>query len=190
MNTARFFLWATALSGLALLAGCIPSLNPVYNREDVVYEPAVVGEWAQADAKATWEFFRGDEGAYRLIYTDEKGQRGEFVAVMAEIEGTRFLDLYPEEAESDASAFYKFHVIPIHTIYRVKSTGPKLVLSVIDYKWLEKLLEENPGAVANASFNGRRMLTGPTAEVRAFVLDHKESFTGDVTLERVAKNVN
>jgi hypothetical protein len=186
MNATRFFLRATALVGLALLAGCVPSLNPAYNREDVVYDPSVEGVWAQADSKATWEFHSGGGDAYLLMYTDEKGQTGRFIAHLADIEGTLFLDLYPEEAPSDASGFYRFHLVPIHTIYRVKAVEPKLVLSVIDYQWLDKFLTENPAAVTSATFNGRRLLTGPTDEVRTFVLQHKDAFSGDVALERRA----
>lgn len=173
-----------ALVALTLLAGCIPSLNPMYTDQQLIFDTNVLGVWVQSNSQNQWEFTKRDATSYRLVYTDQDGQQGRFIARLADVDGTRFLDLFPEETEFDASGFYKFHLVPIHTIYLVKQTEPQLELAAIDYKWLDKYLTDHPDAVQFATFNGRKMLTAPTSDVQAFVLKHKEMFSGDFNLVR------
>ena len=116
-HKARGF-WMLAV--LTLIAGCIPSLNPVYTDETLTFEPALLGVWKQPAAKARWDFAKLDDKTYRLSYTDENGQQGRFLGRLAKLDSELFLDLYPEEVKMDGNGFYKFHLVPIHTIYRVK----------------------------------------------------------------------
>lgn len=173
-----------------LLAGCLPSLNPVYTDSDLVFDPALVGVWKQPKSSATWAFSKRDDKSYDLAYTDEKGRTGRFIARMAKLDGTLFLDLYPAEFQADESALYKFHLVPIHTVYLVRRTTPRVDLAAIDYDWLEKLLAEHPDAIAHATFDGRKLITASTTELQAFVLQHKEAFRGDFSLERQLENKN
>jgi hypothetical protein len=179
-----------ALVALTIFAGCVPSLNPVYTDEQLVFDPNVLGQWVQANSQNKWEFVQGDGKSYRLLYTDEEGRQGRFVAHVAEVDGTRFLDLFPEETNYEESGFYKFHLVPIHTIYLVKASGPNLKLAAIDYKWFDQYLTDHPGAIQFATFNDRKMITASTSEVQAFVLQHKAMFTGDFDLVRQDNNVN
>jgi hypothetical protein len=180
--------WALAI--LMALPGCVPSLNPVYRDEDLVFDPAFIGVWTQSKSENKWEFSRRDDKSYRLVYTDKGGQQGRFIARLAELQGTRFLDLFPEPTEADTSAFYKFHLVPIHTIYLVRGTGRRLDLAAIDYKWLDQFLTEHPNAIEYATFSGRKLITAPTQDVQAFVLGHKDSFTANFDLERQKAAVN
>lgn len=178
------------LIALTLLVGCVPSLNPVATEDQWIFDPGVVGVWVQPKAGDRWEFTKRDDTSYRLLYTDKDGQQGRFIAHLADVDGTQFLDLFPEEQNLDASGFYKFHLVPIHTIYLVKQTSPHLELAVMDYKWFNQYLIDHPDAVKSAKFNNRKMLTGPTAEVQKFVLENKAMFNGDVVLERQSDAIN
>ncbi len=191
MNT-RFLQWTILLSAAALLIGCVPSLNPVYTQQDLIFDPEVVGVWTQGKEKekSIWNFTSIDDKKYRLVYTDVDGKQGVFVAHLAEIDGLRFLDLYPENIESDTSGFYKFHLVPIHTIYLVKNAGPSLELAAIDYRWLDKLLTDNPETIQFATFQNRKLITAPTKDVQEFVLRHKDKFTADFQLERTSEKLN
>jgi hypothetical protein len=179
-----------ALAALTLLAGCVPSLNPVYLDDQLVFDANVLGVWEQPKSQNTWEFTKRDEKSYGLLYTEKDGRQGRFIARLAEVDGTRFLDLFPEETASDTSSFYKFHLVPIHTIYLVKRMEPNLELAAIDYRWLDKYLTDHPGAIQFATFNGRKMITAPTEDVQAFVLEHKEMFKGEFNLERQTGSIN
>ena len=107
---------------LAAVAGCIPSLNPAYKEENLIFNAQFIGVWTQPNSKAKWKFAKRDEKSYTLSYQDEEGQQGRFVAHLAKIEGTLFLDLFPEDANGAANGFYKLHLVPIHTIYLVRET--------------------------------------------------------------------
>jgi hypothetical protein len=174
---------------LVILTGCLPSLNPAFDAENSVFDPAVMGTWTQAGSQARWEFSRRDDRSYGLVYTDNDGQQGRFVARLVKLQDSLFLDLFPEEIEGQASAFYKFHLVPIHTIYRVQAIEPRLTLSAIDYKWLEKFLAEHPDAIQYATFNGRKLISAPTEDVQEFLREHKETFTGNFHLERKSEDV-
>jgi hypothetical protein len=174
------------LFALALLAGCIPSLNPVYREEDLVTEPRVVGVWMQKGEKARWIFQNRDAKSYSLVYLDNEGRENRFIVHLARIEGELFLDMFPEPLDGKANSFYTFHHVPIHSIYRVHRIEPTLELGAIDFQWLEDELSKNPTAIESRTFNGRRLITAPTDDVRAFAVKHKDRFTARVELTQVA----
>ncbi len=173
-----------SLFGWTLLAGCVPSLNAVYTEENLVFDPAMIGTWTQEGSPARWEFSKSEGKSYRLLYTDERGQQGRFIGHLAQIEGERFLDLYPEDPQMEAAGFYKFHLVPIHTIYRVRGTQSTLNLAAIDFKWLDEYLTSHPQEIESATFSGRKLITAPTAAVQKFVLAHKDRFTSEFPLQK------
>jgi hypothetical protein len=76
--------------------------------------------------------------------------------------------------------------VPIHTIYLIEGTSPALQLVSLDLKWLNEYLTEHPDALPHATVNGQQLLTAPTAELQAFLLKHRDKFTGRFQLERKA----
>lgn len=169
---------------MAAFVGCIPSLNPAYKDENLVFRSQFVGVWSQPNSKAKWDFAKRDDKSYTLSYQDDEGRQGRFIAHLTNIEGNLFLDLFPEETNEAANGFYKFHMIPIHSIYRVRETGTELKLTAIDYSWLDKYLGEHGDEIATATFGGRKMITAKTEDVQKFLLKHKEEFRGDFDLIR------
>ena len=93
------------LIGLMVLSGCVPSLHSIYSEQDLIFKPHVVGVWQQPGSTATWDLQRRDATSYRLIYTDRDGHTASFVAHLADVEGTLFLDLFPEPMEEDMLDF-------------------------------------------------------------------------------------
>ena len=175
------------LIALTLLVGCVPSLNPVATEDQWIFDPGVVGVWVQPKAGDRWEFTKRDDTSYRLLYTDKDGQQGRFIAHLADVDGTRFLDLFPEEQNLDASGFYKFHLVPIHTTYMVQETTPNLKLAGFDMGWLNEYLSANPDAIQNTTFDSQHLVTAPTVDLQAFLLEHRDHFTVVFELERIEK---
>jgi hypothetical protein len=179
---ARFVAWSCI--GVLVVTGCIPSLNPIYQSENIVFDPSVIGIWKQPGSKETWQFSKRDDKSYNLVYTNEEGEQGRFIAHLADIQGIRFLDLFPDVGQQDATSFYKLHLVPIHTIYLVRRTQPNLELAATEYSWLDDYLTEQPSAIEHSSFNGRRFITAPTRQVQTFVISHLDAFTAPFQLER------
>jgi hypothetical protein len=181
---AKFFAWSCI--GVLVVAGCIPSLNPIYLSENLVFDPSVIGVWKQPGSKETWQFSKRDGKSYHLVYTNEAGEQGRFIAHLADIQGNRFLDLYPDVGQQDATDFYKFHLVPIHTIYLVRRTEPNLELAATNYPWLDDYLTDHPSAIEHSTFNGRKFITAPTEQLQPFVVANVSAFTALVQLERVS----
>lgn len=172
--------------GLLLFSGCVPSLNAIYTEQDLVFDRSVVGVWSQHNSPETWEFRQADAKSYRLTYTDRQGHSGNFVAHLAEVEGLRFLDLFPEQLENATPGFYRIHHVPIHTIYLVKATGDKVVLAAMDGAWLGTYLTEHTTEVPSVSIGSSRMLTASTQRLQRFLVDNKDRFSHEVELTRQA----
>lgn len=170
---------------LTLVAGCVPTLNPAFTQKDLIHDPSLVGTWSAPNSAEMWKFEYLGNQQYRLTYTNKEGETGRFLAHLADVKGVRFLDLFPEETDNGKVAFYKFHLVPIHTVYRLKTTDQGLRLAGIDYAWLDRHLKSHPDAIQHGKFHGRRLITASTEELQAFLVEHQERFTADFRLERV-----
>jgi len=70
------------------------------------------------------------------------------------------------------------------TINRTANTEREL--AAIDYKWLEGELSKQPAIIRSSTFNGRKLITAPMEDVRAFVVKNKQSFTAPFELQQAA----
>jgi hypothetical protein len=177
-----------------ILAGCIPSLQPLYTEKDLIFDPSLVGAWS--DSKETWLYEKDGEKAYRLTYTDADGKKGEFQAHLLKLGDWKFLDLYPDEAglkSDNRNDFYNFHYVPVHTFFKISQISPVLQMSVLKGEWLEELLKADPKAIRHEEVKDRVVLTASTKELQAFVLQHArtEAAWGDPSdLRRVEAKPN
>lgn len=171
-----------------LLAGCVPTLHPIYTTDDVIFDPALLGLWRDTEFPGeTWVFTSAGSDAYRLVFTESDGKKGAFVVYLARIGGARFLDLYPEEPELAANSLYKDHLVPAHTFLLVEGLGSELRLRVPEAEWLSEYLEEYPDALAHEVVSGGLVITASTEELQRFVLAHletEEAFGHLAVLER------
>ena len=165
-----------ALGGL--LSGCLPtSVYPLYQVEDLVQEPALLGTWKASDGdnKDQWTFSPGEGKSYKLeIGTDD--QRMSCVAHLFKLGDERFLDVYPEEkafGEKLQSNPYNLNIIPGHLFFWVRGTDPALKMSSMGLDWLKELFKQKPKAAAHLLLpDDRVILTGETAALQNFIKDH------------------
>ena len=183
-----------------ILGGCVPviSLHPLYTEKDVVVDKKLYGTWVH-DAnspKTTWEFksIVEPKNAYKLIYTDEDGQKGSFVAHMVKLQNSLFLDIFPSELPWEPEdpnkmdwPYNTLFLIPAHTFVKIDSIESQLKLRLTLESDMKDLLKENPNAVKHTSVGDRLVITGSTKELQEFVLkyvDDENLFTDQVTLSR------
>ena len=196
MKVKKFLFYLLA----ALLGGCVPvmSLHSLYTEKNVVFEEKLLGTWVDDpnSPEAIWEFKRFDEpkNAYKLIFSDDKGQKGSFVAHLVKLRNKLFLDVYPDELPWEPDdpnkvkwLFNSFFLIPAHTFIKIDSIEPQLKMRLINDGKMEELLKEDPNAVKHTSIEGRVVLTASTKELQAFVLEYADDnrvFTNEVVLNR------
>lgn len=178
-----------AMTAAVLMSGCVPALHPLYTEQDLIFDAALIGVWQEVDAEGeTWDFARTTDDSYRLVYTDEEGRQGAFQARLLRIEGTTFLDLYPEEPALAANDFYAMHLLRAHSFLLVDSIEPELRIRAMDPAWLEEYLEQAPGAIAHEVLEGGIVLTASTRDLQRFVLEHLETdgaFSDASTMHRL-----
>jgi hypothetical protein len=189
MNTAKLTIKIAAGLILTLLTGCVvTSVYPFYTPKDVVFDPALVGNWVDAGAtnetKETWQFKPGDGQAYRFTLVDAD-KKTEYDAHLFKLKGQLFLDCLPRERHDD--------FVPPHYLLKVNRLQPNLEMQILDYKWLTDLVEKNPKAIrhlvvskpSGESGEGTLVLTADTAELQKFLLTHlktKEAFGADALI--------
>ena len=181
------------------LGGCVPviSLHPLFSDADTAFEKKLLGTWVDDSNNPTkWEFSEISEpkNTYKLIFTDEEGKKGSFVARLVKLQDKLFMDVYPSEMPSDVNdpaktawPYNAFFLIPAHTFLKIDSIEPTLKMALTLESEMKDLLTEEPEAVKHTFVGDRLVLTASTKELRAFVLKYandKRLFTGDVTLMR------
>lgn len=188
----RAFTLLAASAGL-LLAGClVTSVCPYYTTKDLVFEPALVGDWLEVDDNSnnTWKFQKSEPQAYRLILVES--QKATVMNVHAfKLQDQLFLDL--------ASIDTDVRVIPPHYLLEVVGFTPTLKLAQLDNDWLKSYLAKHPHPVAHhlvqSSDNPddlRVVLTASTSDLQKFVLEHlktKDAWTSAVELKREAVSI-
>jgi len=183
-----------------IVGGCVPviSLHPLYTEKDVVLDKKLYGTWVDDsnDSKAIWEFKKIDEpkNTYNLIFSDEDGKKGSFVAHMVKLQDKLFLDIFPSELPWEPEdpnmmdwPYNSLFLIPAHTFMKIDSIEPQLKLRLTLESEMKELLKENPSVVEHTFVGDRLVLTGSTKELQAFVLKHSDDervFTDQVTLSR------
>lgn len=196
MNTRKILFYVLA----GLMGGCVPviSLHPLYTKENVVFDKKLVGTWVDDanEPEIIWQFTSVDESnkAYNLVFTDDDGLKGSFVVNLVKLRDNMFLDIYPSEAPWELDdpnesqwPYNSLFMIPAHTFVKIDSLSPKIKMRLMLDNQLEKLLDENPGAIAHVMVEDRPVLTASTKELQAFVLKYADTdklFTDEIVLER------
>ena len=97
---------------LVVLLGCclVPSIHPLYTDEDLVFEEELLGKWS--DGNDIWEFKKAEGKAYKMRFFN--GKEGQFEAHLVELDGVRFLDIFPDgETLDNVQNFYKIHLFSV-----------------------------------------------------------------------------
>jgi hypothetical protein len=199
-----------------LVAGCVPilSLNPLFTKEDIVFDEKLLGTWTEegGESGTSWDFARFEESAaeglpkdlqsefkrlYRLNLADKDGHKGVLAACLVKLGERRFLDIFPDQfpsGESDPEKtklmYNAFLFFPSHTFIRVDAIGDQLKIRFTDDDEFKKLVEAEPKAVTYAATQERPILTASTKELQAFVTKYADDdrlFPHEMTLARKTK---
>ncbi|UCE98558.1 MAG: hypothetical protein JSV82_05055 [Planctomycetota bacterium] len=207
MKTKKFLVYLLA----GILGGCIPviSLHPLFTEEALVFEEKLLGTWVDDTncPKSTWEFKRAvdsseedwdlppeiREKAYILIFTNDKGKKGSFIAGLSTCFERLFLNVCPSQfpcTQPDPNEdrdLNSFLFIAGHSFIIIDSIEPKLKMRWITNDAMRELLEKDPGAVKHQLVEDRVILTASTQELQAFVLKYvndNKVFSAEVVLAR------
>ncbi len=174
------------------LAGCIPSIHPLYHEEDIVFKPELLGSWIEDDAR--WVFGQRGENGYILKYyekentVNENATVSDFEITLVKLGANYYLDFYPGENDQlDLSSLLISTLLPVHIFARIDFLDEKVEIRFFDRDWLEELLNENRIRIAHEKTPDYFVLTASTEELQKFVIKYsnvEDAFVKPSLLER------
>ena len=173
MKTKKLLFYLLA----AILGGCIPSLNPLFTEDNLIFEEKLLGTWAEDDSRETWQFKKGSDDPnskfYEMTYTDSDG-KGVFFAGLGKIDDMIFLNIYPHEPELQANDFYKFHILRVHTFMKIEQIEPTLKMAMMNPDKMKEMLENDPSIIEHKIIEDgdRILLTASTKQLQQFMKEH------------------
>ena len=158
----------------AVLAACVPSVNPFYMEKDVISDLRLVGTWAEVKEQGTpdvWAIEAPTNNAYALTITESDGKVGHLESHLFKLAGQTFLDLTPTECDyaPKQSGVVNACMLPGHLLARLDLAEGKFHLAFCDPEWVKKYLTANPKAVPHRVVDGSVVLTGDTVSLQKFV---------------------
>jgi hypothetical protein len=165
-----------------LLAGCLPSLHPLYNDKTLIFKEELIGKW-MGDDGVLWQFTRAGDKEYELRIREDEKEVGRFSAHLIEIKGLMFLDLFPDNAPlKDLDDFYKIHFLRVHTFMKIDQINQNLQWQMIDYEKVENMLKDDPNVIKHEVVDDDRIvLTASTEELQNFVIEHVDTIFTDTS---------
>jgi hypothetical protein len=162
------FAFVVLAAAAGLLAGCVvTSIYPYYTEKDLVFDPALIGNWAEAGkTNDSSEFVRvervGEKG-YRATFFGN-GATNSSDVYLFRLKQQLFVDTCPTNRSLD--------FVPAHQVSKVTQLGPGFVETAnLNYDWFSKLLENNPSAIRHMVLrDGRVVLTADTKDLQRFIL--------------------
>jgi len=169
-----------ALSPLVLasclgLAGCLEvpsSLNPVFPAADGVSVEGIEGFWREADGNAGLSIRADGEGAYEMVLWDKDrpstDDGGPYELRFARIGDALYWDLTAKGPKERSS----LGIRRVHVPARIRLEGGVLEIAFLQEDALRPALESGELTLAHVVADDDVVLTGPTAELTAFLEEH------------------
>jgi hypothetical protein len=155
-------LWITPV--FVLLTGCgdLASVEGVANKDNLVFDPALVGAWNSGDAVVIVQ--KGNDQSYRIHWMGAEFTDTPRIVRMegrlAQLGDQQVLDL----TASNPGAF----AIPGHVFLRIRPVADGLKVQFVDSKWIRAQVQANQ--VAGFVQDGHPVLTAEAPQIAAFLL--------------------
>ncbi len=174
-SATRILTAASLFAVMLFFAGCVvTSIYPYYTDKDLVFDPALLGDWVAAgQTNEPSEFARIEqtgEKDYQVTLLGT-GETNSSDVHLFRLKQQLFLDTCPTNRSLD--------FVPVHQVSKVAQTGPGLETANLNYDWLAKLLEKNPRAIRHMTLrdnpgdeHGRIVLTADTKALQRFILKY------------------
>ncbi|WP_420387674.1 hypothetical protein [Roseivirga sp.] len=120
--------------------------------------------------------FGTSKDSYLLTWVDGK-QRQTYEAILTDIGGDLFLDLYAADGEMAERNVASEVWFPVHTFMKVDLQGDKLRLIQFDHEKMKRLFESNLVRLRHENVDGSILLTAQTNELRKFIDKYSDDET-------------
>jgi hypothetical protein len=169
---ARVLRLLVLAAALLTAPGClVVTVHPTHDRDDLVWDPALIGSWQNPDDNSSVTIERGEWQSYRVRYTHPI-ETGDLTGYLTTIGKARYLDLMPAKGE-DRGSF----LLPVHVTLRVKLEGDRLEITALSYDWFVDRLKTKAGVPGlNVVFDEKEnaLIVSPPGVVRRWIARQPE----------------
>jgi hypothetical protein len=154
--------WITPVLATILLTGCgdFSSIEGLANKDNVVFDPSLVGAWSSGDAVVIVQ--KGDDLSYRIHWLGAEFSDTPRIIRMSgqlvSLGDQRILDL----TAANPGAF----AVPGHVFLRIRPVAGGLQVQFVDSKWMREQAGRLPGFVQE----GHPVLTAPASQIGALLI--------------------
>ena len=160
-----------ALLSVLFIAGCVPSLHPLWTRDTLVYDETISGRYQEGDN--TWQF-TGDpnDKSYEIVIAEKEDKKSQLVGHLVRIDGQLFFDFYPsDDAEIECGDWLKFHLLGVHLFFKVEKTESSFSMAAMDPGEVGGLFKEKPDLIEHEFVDDDRVVLTDTPEnLQTFLL--------------------
>ena len=170
-----------------LLAGCVPSIHPLYTEDDIVFLPVLLGTWEEED-EGTWTFTKKGDNSYFLQMVEDD-ESANFIVHLVSLDDHLFMDFFPGDNDHiEMCAFLSVHYFPVHTFAKVIIDKEKIEIHCLDPGFIEDLLEQNKIRISHEKSDDNIILTASTEELQKFVrkyADDQKAYVSPTVLKKI-----
>lgn len=152
---------------LVFAPGClVVTVHPTHDRDALVWEPALIGAWQNADDNSSLVIQRGEWQSYRIRY-ELPIERGDLTGYLTTIGKARYLDVTPARGQDHGS-----FLVPVHVPLRVELEQDRLVLRGLSYDWfLDRVMQKTgvPGLSVVLDEKENALIVSPPRAVRGWL---------------------
>ena len=152
---------------LSCAPGClVVSVNPSHDRDSLVWEPGLIGEWQNVDDASSMKIERGEWQSYTVEYahTIEKGRLTGYLSTIGK---ERYFDVMPARGEDHGS-----FLLPLHVMLRITLAGDRLELAPLSYDWFFDRVQKKAaitGLTVVLDEKENALIVSSTAALRAWI---------------------
>lgn len=164
----------TSVYGVLLLVlflyGCLPSLQPLYTEDTLIFDDQLVGKWYGEDG-GSWSFTKEGDKEYRLRVIEVDGKEARFEVHLVQLGQHRFIDLYPGDNMDleNTADMYGFNLVPAHTFMKLELTEPNLLLQWV---CLNEAIDDDPNLLKHEKFHDSILITAKSEDIQRVLLDN------------------
>ncbi len=167
--------WMMVAAELLALGGCVSTLHPLYDKESLQFDRALVGAWS-SDGKTLTIEPAGDRAYAVTIQQD--GQKSTYVAHLTRLGESSFADLHLEDEVLQTLFEGEYYPLlaRVHLICRVQLDGELLRIAPLDAEWLQEEIASGKTRLPHERTKDGLILTASTGELRQFLSGRSDRF--------------
>jgi hypothetical protein len=129
------------VSLLCLAGGCVRSVQPILQDNQLVAGDSWVGHWITGDNELiTLNPAKDKDKTYNAVYIDKDGKVGTFEVRFGKIGDLTLAEWHPTDPRPDASDGYKMHLLPLYAFALLhQDASGDVTIRLMDSKWLKRI---------------------------------------------------